>query len=307
MRRIAPLFLLLQASCLWATQDEHTLKRTLEVDGRTRTYYVHVPPNVLKPAPAVLFFHGGGGTGLGSDRQTGFNALSDKEGFIVVWPEGVGRNWNDGREIPESEAHSDKVDDLKFVGVMLDALGREFAVDSKRVFATGISNGGCFSHHLAAHLADRIAAIAPVVGGLPEPLRDRFKPSHPVSVLILQGTEDPLVPFGGGDIVAGRKKRGRIVSTAEATALWIASTGVGKGVEVSWPDRDPDDACRVSAVTHSGGKDGAEVVQVTITGGGHTWPGGRQYLPQGLIGRVCRDFDATSVIWEFFKAHARKP
>ena len=101
----------------------------------------------------MLVFHGGGGTGPGTERLTRFTALADREGFLVAFPEGVEKNWNDGREFTGSRAHRDHVDDVAFVTALIDAIGRAHAVDPRRVYATGISNGGIFSHYLAAHLS----------------------------------------------------------------------------------------------------------------------------------------------------------
>jgi polyhydroxybutyrate depolymerase len=179
-----------------------------------------------RPAPLVLVFHGGGATAEGTEHMTGFSALADREGFLVAYPAGVGRNWNDGREVTDSTAHREKGDDVGLVKALIDAIGREHPVDPRRVYATGMSNGGIFSHYLAARLSARIAAIAPVVGGMAEGIRSTFSPAQPVSVLILQGTGDPLVPYGGGGVLAGR--RGRIIGTEEAVWLWVEANGCAR-------------------------------------------------------------------------------
>lgn len=278
----------------------------LETGGRTRSYVLHVPARLPaeKPAPLVLVFHGGSGTGAGMERLTGFSALADREGFLVAYPDGVGRNWNDGRGIESARAQREDVDDVGFVAALIDAIGRRHPVDPHRVYATGISNGGVFSHYLGARLASRIAAIAPVVGGIAEPFRPAFAPAAPVAVLILQGTADPLVPYAGGGVLQGR--RGRIISTDEAVRLWVEADSAARDATVEdMPDRDPADGCTARRFVHAGGRGGTEVVLVRLEGGGHTWPGGPQYLPSSLIGRVCRDFDATALIWEFFRGHPK--
>jgi polyhydroxybutyrate depolymerase len=275
---------------------------TIEVDGITRSYHLHVPSAVgPTPAPLVLVFHGGGGTGPGTERLTRFTALADREGFLVAFPEGVEKNWNDGREFTSSRAHRDHVDDVAFVAVLIDAIGRAHAVDPRRVYATGISNGGIFSHYLAAHLSARIAAIAPVVGGIADPPDAWLRPEQPVSVLMLQGTRDPLVPYHGGAIAFGR---GKIIDTEEAARRWAALNGGREPVREPLP-ADGKDRCGGLRTIYPGGRDGSEVTLVRLDGGGHTWPGGAQYLPELLIGRVCRDFDATVLIWDFFKTHPK--
>jgi polyhydroxybutyrate depolymerase len=285
-----------------AAAERALAPHTIEIDGITRSYHLHVPSAVgPTPAPLVLVFHGGGGTGPGTERLTRFTALADREGFLVAFPEGVEKNWNDGREFTSSRAHRDHVDDVAFVAALIDAIGRAHAVDPRRVYATGISNGGIFSHYLAAHLSARIAAIAPVVGGIADPPDAWLRPEQPVSVLMLQGTRDPLVPYHGGAVAFDR---GKIIDTEEAARRWAALNGGREPVREPLP-ADGKDRCGGLRTIYPGGRDGSEVTLVRLDGGGHTWPGGAQYLPERLIGRVCRDFDATVLIWDFFKAHPK--
>jgi polyhydroxybutyrate depolymerase len=284
--------------------DRATQSHTLAVGGLTRTYLLHVPPTLpAGPAPLVLVFHGGGGNGPGTERLTRFSELADREGVLVAYPEGVGRNWYDGREFATgSRAHRERIDDVGFVTALLDAVARAHTVDPRRIYATGISNGAVFSHYLAAHLAPRIAAIAPVVGGIADPPDAWLRPERPVSVLILQGTADPLVPYRGGVIAFGR---GRIIDTEDAARRWARLNGAATEPRSTVLPAPGKDHCGGVRLTYAGGRDGSEVVLVRLDGGGHTWPGGGQYLPEGLIGRVCRDFSATTVIWEFFRTHAK--
>lgn len=285
---------------------QNTVGREIELHGQRRTYLLHTPAILVgdEPVPLVFVFHGGGGDGSGMERLTRFSELADREGFIVVYPDGLWKNWNDGRAPSVSRAHRENVDDLGFVSALIDAVSMDRRIDPKRIFATGISNGAIFSHYLAANLSSRIAAIAPVAGGIAEPFRDRFKPERSVSVLIIQGTDDPLVPYHGGDIARGR--RGRIIDTDDAVRLWADRDGCKREpLSGTLPDTEPKDNCTVKWYSWPRGSDRTEVKLFVIRGGGHTWPDGPQYLPALFIGRVCRDFDATEAIWEFFKNHPR--
>jgi polyhydroxybutyrate depolymerase len=280
--------------------------RTLAAGGRTRVYRLYVPRSLPrdKPAALVLAFHGGEGEGATLEPFLRFDDLADREGFLVAYPDAVGKHWNDGRENEHFESYREKVDDVAFVSALIDAIAKEHRIDPARVYATGISNGGIFSHYLAARLSTRIAAIAPVAGGIAEPFRASFHPERPVSVLLMNGTEDPLVPYHGGGVRRGTN--GRVLDTEEAARIWAAADGCTKEPRVeTLPDADPHDACRAKRSRWTGGREGAEVVLYTFEGGGHTWPGGRQYAPEILVGRVCHDVDATQVIWDFFKAHPR--
>ena len=158
--------------------------RALDHDSKERTYLLHVPDGLYenKPVPLVFVFHGGGGSGSGMVSLTEFDELSDREKFIVVFPDGVGNSWNDGRQNLASEAYLLNVDDVGFVDAMIEAISLEFPIDRKRFYATGISNGAIFSHFLAAQRASTFAAIAPVVGGLAIPFNEQFNPDGAVSV-----------------------------------------------------------------------------------------------------------------------------
>jgi polyhydroxybutyrate depolymerase len=302
--------LALVAACVHASaarsHQARSVEQELSVDGLTRTFRLHVPADLPagEAVPLVMVFHGGGGTAWGTERLTGFSGMADRGHFIVVYPEGIERSWNDGRDTTVSRAHRDNIDDVHFVAVMIDAISKEHRIDPKRIYATGISNGAIFSHYLAANLADRIAAIAPVVGGIADPFAARFDPAQPVSVLMFQGTDDPLVPFDGGDVAWGN--RGKIISTAETVKKWMQRDGCAPIARTGMvPDNDPADGCRAEWSTWSSCRDGTEVTLYTLHGAGHTWPGGGQYLPRFLIGKVCRDIDATEVIWNFFRRHAK--
>ncbi len=175
--------------------------RTVHVDGRERSYLVHVPPKYdsKRPTPVVLALHGAWTNGPITALYSGLNRTADEQNFIAVYPNGTGLRdtalfWNSG--------HLDKpvfgiqlVDDVKFIGALLDDLGTVTNIDPKRVFATGISNGGMMCYRLAAEMSDRIAAIAPISGTL---CLDDCHPKRPVSVLHFHGTQDKLVPYDGG-------------------------------------------------------------------------------------------------------------
>ncbi len=258
----------------------------------------------------MLAFHGG--DLLGSDRAgarmerlTRLDALADREGFLVAYPNGYRGNWNDGRDASVSAAHRAQVDDVGFVSAILDDVSARLPVDPRRVYATGISNGAIFSHYLAARLSQRIAAIAPVAGGIADPFDRAFRPERPVSVLIFQGTDDPLTPFHGGGIAGGR--RGRIVDTDRAVAMWTEADGcAGAPQRRVLAQRGAKDSCAVLRTSWEGGRSGSAVELITLEGGGHAWPGGPQYLPEALIGRACREVDASALLWEFFAAHPQR-
>lgn len=279
--------------------------RSIRVGGIQRTFLLHVPPSSARssPAPLVFVLHGGGGTGRQIEPFTGFSTLADRYGFLAVYPDAVDRNWNDGRSAQSIRPQREGIDDVAFFSAMIDALSQEYAIDPKRIFATGISNGGFMSQLLAARLADRFDAIAAVAAGMAPAVAEEFRPMEPVSVLVMNGTDDPLVPYHGGNVAGNR---GKTIDNAEIIRKWASYDRCADGPAiVALPDTDPSDGTRVKRTAYSRCARETEVVLYTIEGGGHTWPGGVQYLPQRIIGRVSRDINATQVIWEFFARHPR--
>ena len=285
-----------------------TVRHRFEHGGRTRTYNVHTPPELpTGPVPLVLVLHGALGTGRQMERMSQMSVVADEEGFVAVYPDGIRRVWNDGRN---DETLRDRVaiDDVGFLLAVLDRVGVERPIDTARVFATGISNGAFMCHRLANDHAVRFAAIAPVVGGMSYVVSNEFGPAHPISVYVIQGTADPLVPFNGGDIgfAGSRKARGKILDTRRAVRLWWAHNGCEVEPERSdLANTEPDDGCLVRRERWTGGAAGTAVQLDTIDGGGHAWPGGPQYLPKAVIGPVCRDYHASRAIWKFFQDNPR--
>jgi polyhydroxybutyrate depolymerase len=280
-------------------------KHTLSSGGRERTYWLHAPASLPanRPASLVLVFHGGEGDGPSAERLTGFDAVADRERFLVAYPDGVDEHWNDGRNVPGFAAYRDRVDDVAFVAALLDDVAAKHAIDPGRVFATGISNGAIFSNLLALKLAGRIAAIAPVAGGLAAPLPSALRPARPVSYLAFNGTDDPLVPYEGGAVA---RTHGRVVGAEETARRWARADGCAASALRDAPPVRPGAGCTIERSRWKGGREGTEVVLYSLRGGGHTWPGGPQYAPGLLVGTACREPDATSVIWEFFRDHPRR-
>ncbi|MCV7444597.1 esterase [Mycobacterium paraense] len=277
-----------------AAQD---LSATLRSGGMDRTYTLHVPPG--DPVGLVLSLHGGGGTGTGQRGLTDFDTVADANHLLVAYPDGYDKSWADGRGASPADRHH--VDDVGFLVALAGKLRSDYNIAPGHVFATGMSNGGFMTNRLACDRADVFAAIAPVAGTLGTGVA--CHPSRPVSVLAAHGTADPLVPFNGGD-VRGRGGVSHSVAANSMVNAWRSVDGcqgdpsqqvlpnVGDGTVVHRYDAAP---CAAST----------EVVFYQIDNGGHTWPGGKQYLPQAIIGRTSRALDASEVIAQFFLAHAR--
>src|SRR3989337_1446424 len=143
-----------------------TVARTVRFGGLERIYLLHVPGGFPQGRPAGLVFvlHGGGGTGRNMEQMTRVSELADPQGFIAVYPDAVERNWNDARDAPNNRAQRENVDDVGFIGTLITLLTREFGIDPRRGYSTGISNGAFMSQRLAVELSDRIPPLWPLVG-----------------------------------------------------------------------------------------------------------------------------------------------
>ncbi len=273
-------------------------------DGRQRTFRVYMPANKQSPLPLLVALHGGGGTGVQMEHMTqrGFNRIADRDGVVIVYPDGVGKGWNDGRSDLRSEAVREQVDDIGFLRALPQAIAALHPVDLKRVYATGMSNGGLMSHRLGCDAADIYAAVAPVTANLSAQLAPRCKPSQPVSVAIINGTDDPLMPWDGGFIKVLWTRRGEVLSTPRTLARWMELNGCNKAQTDAQPLDAVDD--ETTLIKHRARCDaGTEVLLYEVRGGGHTWPGGEPYLGRRLIGVVSRELDANETIWQFFSRH----
>lgn len=276
-------------------------RRNLNFGGRDRFYLVHVPSgyNKDKATPLVLDFHGGGGNPIQQRNDSEMDNVSNANGFIVVYPAGTGEgeyknlSWNSG--IGDNYANQQNIDDVGFTKVLLDDVVKFFHVDSKRIYATGFSNGGFMSHRVGCALSNRIAAIAPVSGVMGISF-SQCKPSRPVPVIHFHGKEDTFVPYNGGS-GKGTLKDANLPSVSETINYWIKHN--------ECPSEPSETSQKGEAVyqRYGPGKDGSEVILWTLNDGGHTWPGGESTLPVFMAGKINRDISASRLIWEFFQKH----
>jgi polyhydroxybutyrate depolymerase len=233
----------------------------------------------------------------------GLNDKADDAGFIVVYPNGSGRTeqiltWNAGNCC--GFAQTQKIDDVAFVRELLDDLAKVAPVDSNRVFATGMSNGGMMAYLLASELSDRIAAVAPVAGPMGTP---ECRPQRPVPVLHFHGTDDKFAPLKGGH---GERSLSQtdFHSVEHSIGCWIKANQCEPEPIVVHEPVKIEDGTKVTRKTWEGGKDNAEVVLIEISGAGHTWPGRKP--PLLFLGKSTQNISANDNLWEFFKKHPRK-
>jgi polyhydroxybutyrate depolymerase len=253
------------------------------------------------PVAVVFVFHGKGSDGALEERNTGFTELAEKKNFLAIYPDGLEGEWNGGRKSPVSR-ESAKSDDVAFVSAMIDELESRYQVDPKRIYAAGTSNGAIFCHTLAARLSERIAAIGPVSGSLGESIPKHFHPKSPVSVILFNGTDDPLVPY------AGHRDFGEgVLSTPDTIAFWVAVDGCAVNPAVTTDKPSPlDDGLTIIRLFYAKGTGSCEVSAFIIGHGGHTWPGVRTDPTWAkTAGKTAMSINATELMWDFFEKHPK--
>lgn len=273
-------------------------KRTISVDNVKRVHLVHVPAKYdpKKPMPVVVALHGATMGAKLMEDGTGLSKTADKNGFIAVYPNGTGilPTWNAGF----FPGDINKSDDVKYIARVLDDVEGAWNVDKKRIYVTGLSNGGMMCYRLAAEMSERITCIAPVAGTM---AIEKYEPKRPIPVVHLHGTKDPLVPYDGplGKITPGFLRFRSVDDTVTACARANGCEAKPTETEVSVSDKN----IKVKRKEYPAGKAKAEVVLFTIENGGHTWPGS---MSPELFGKSTQAFIANDVIWEFFQKHALK-
>ena len=279
---LAPLVLLLLGTALGSpclAQESGTHKRTLKSNDKERQFLLHIPRNYKKAvkkesAPLVIMLHGRTSNGaMAASRYYGWKELSEKEGFVAVFPTALGSptSW-------EGAWRGKKTNDSVFLSDLIDLMLEELKIDENRVFMTGHSSGGFMSFSFAASNADKVAAIAPVAGLV----MDKSKPALPVSLISFHGMADSIVPYG--------TSRWGTPTAMESAELFAKHNGCKAAERVEL------NKGKVHLDTWIKGKKETEVHFYSIEGGSHGWPQGGS-----------KSVAATELIWEFFEAHPRKP
>ena len=286
-----------------------------------RAYHVVLPDGYDgTPVPVILELHGGGGSKDASSRETCpdgdpshpaclHNNLADAAGFAVVYPDGHPgkpfknqRSWNAGGgegkwRATGARAVEDDVDDTRFIEDLLDDLDARMAVDTDRIYAMGLSNGGAMSHRLACTLSERIAAVAPIGGAMQWTTTHACEPTRAVPILYTHSADDPCWVYEGGPSECPIGQRDLEHASVQRTLKeWAALHGCEGD-----PTEDALPGTTTTRLTYQGCA--ADLVHLRVEGGGHVWPDGWQYLGERTVGSVWRDW-GDEVLWEFLSAHS---
>ena len=278
-------------------------------DGRARSYRVFVPPSATRggPRPVVVNFHGGGSNAAGEERFSQMDRAASRYGFVAVYPDGTGvlsnalLTWNAGTCCGYAKTHH--VDDVGFTLAVIDDVARRLPVDRRRVYATGMSNGAMMAYRLAADASTRIAAIAPVAGGM---VVQSFAPARPVPVMHFHSVDDPRALYRGGlgPAFPGTHTRVLHPSIEQVIAEWARFDGCAAIRHVR--PTISSGGKTATEIVYAPCRQGTEVVLWRLTGSGHVWPGGQQNLgrlARRLLGQPTDVIDANELMWRFFRRH----
>src|SRR5580700_2351495 len=285
--------------------------------------------------PVVILLPGQNQEPDDMQRLTHFDQLvADKEGIITVYPNATRGRWNIGvhQEQPamaprrgygrhggmggggypsgggggqsggqnpddsrnDSRNRPEPADDIAFLNQMLDHLALKYSVDTHRIYATGLGDGGFMALRMGCEMADRVAAVAPVAAALPKTMI--CLPARPVSALFLDGTDDPLVPYGGGTYKPGQF---HVLSAEDSAKTWAKFDRCDEkpAQEKIQPLQKGEKESKT--FTFSGCHDNAQVVLYAVKDGGNTWPGGEQYTSEKEVGKTSNALNANETIWSF--------
>ena len=278
---------------------------TIDVNGVKRSYTAQLPAK--KPAPLVVVLHGKTQRGADMVARTAWPQIAKREGFAVVFPDGLNHAWADARTKAGPALRGPPVgtDDVGFIAKLVEKLVANGTADPKRVYVAGVSNGGAMAMTLVCARADLFAASASVIMNLTDEAAVTCHPSRPLPILLMNGTGDPLVPYEGG--------RGSSYfaadwfwSTEETLAFWRKLNGcdIDDGSVTELPDKAPADQSTVTRISSRCPK-GHDVLLYRINHGGHRMPG---FAPDarfprvatGLLGPQNGDIDGAETIWSFF-------
>lgn len=282
-------------------------KATIEVDGQKRTYRTYLPKDLAKGAPLLIVMHGSGQNGEQIRMETGygFDRLADQFGFGVVYPSASSFNWNDCSKVDDISVDGQELNHVKFLTLLTDKLITENGFDPQRVFATGVSSGGLMSLRLAIEAPARFRAVAAVSANVPA--KDNFKcaiSGQSSSVMLMNGTEDPIVPYNGGETsLLGLFYKGGILKSSQDSAKFFADLNKIGGAPVRNPAtnsalmQSEDQSKFARAIWKNEGK--IEVELLTIYGGGHGMPQPYWKRPR-LVGPSPMAPNGPTLIWDFF-------
>lgn len=278
---------------------------TINYQDSERVFSLHIPASFdgTEAAPLVIFLHGGGGNAQSAQNFTGFNDVSEQEGFLMLYPQAgfeTATNsfvWADGRGLAPDKLG---IDDVGFVNALVDSLVLEYNINQSKIYICGFSNGSFLTQRIAFEANSKFAAIGTLGGTMQQSFYDSGNPSRAIPMVYVFGTDDPLVPYNGG-YVSDNPNFEYVVGVEDAVEFWRINNNAQTTVQlVNLPDINTNDNSTVTVFEYTDGDcNGSKVKFYKINGGGHTWPG--VVVPNATLGETNLDINASQELWDFFQ------
>jgi polyhydroxybutyrate depolymerase len=295
----------LKTSILSQNAYETLQADSLQIGSYSRTFLYHMPTKLSKKTNLLFVLHGSGGSGklMTQHTQHWFSRLADERGnVIVVYPDGYKNHWNECRKEANFEANLLNIDDNAFFEGMIAYFNKKYALDKKQIFVTGISNGGHEVFKLAKERPHLFKKYAAVGANLPIPSNDDcIEAKKPVSIMVINGTGDPINPYNGGEVkMTGTAKRGNVLSADETMHYWaaLAKTDFSKATKYDFPDTDKEDGATATQYRLKTRKQDMRLIRVE--NGGHVLSVPTTKLPANFGGKAIHDINMAQVIFDYF-------
>jgi polyhydroxybutyrate depolymerase len=278
---------------------------TIDIGSVKRTFIAQLPD--AQPAPLVIVLHGNTQTGADMRTRTSWALVANRERFGVIFPDGLNHAWADLRPDSKRTGRTPPAgtDEAAFIIRLIEKYVADGVADPRRIYITGLSNGGAMTIRLVCERADLFAAAATVIINHTEESAAACHPSRPIPMLMMNGIADPLIPFEGGK-GASRFAVDGFWSAMQTLAFWRRVNGCepGDGTVTDLDDRDREDESKVTRI-ESHCPRARDVVLYRVNGGGHRMPGTFPdarfpRIASTLLGPQNHDIDGAETIWAFF-------
>lgn len=294
-------------------QSERKLARdSINIDGLYRFFEYFIPVNLMNASSLIFVLHGSNGSVAGTRSFTSYefeNIADKRKNYVIVYPEGYDKHWNDCRKNASYAANTENINDIGFFSSMIEYFAKKFNVDSNAIFATGISNGGHMCYKLAYEMPNKIKGIAPFVANTPvEAYNDCIPRDIPISVLIINGTADPINPYKGGWVVIGQDSTlGVVNSTVETLNYWKSLLPCNPNVEiVELENIDPNDSSTIKHYKYFCKDSKVRIELLKVINGGHSVPLiNAPDLPprwREILGNTNNDVNSPLLVVDFFNS-----
>ena len=297
IHRIIPIPFLLLFMLISCGNEETGIveERVIEHEGLERSFLIYVPTNIKENAPLVVAIHGYTSSAKTLMGYSGINQVADKEGFLVAYPQGTKDSRDNNFFNVGYEFHSDsKVNDVNFIREIVLNLTKDYKLNSKRVFATGMSNGGDMSYLLACTSSDLFTAVAPVAGVMMKDTLENCNPEKKIPIFEIHGTKDSISKFEGD--MNNEDKWGAYYDLPSTIEFWVNKHALNEKETIQLENKNTEDGTTITFERYWSDESQQEVWFYIVNDGNHTWPG-----MTGLFSRTAnQDINSAEEIWKFF-------